>query len=85
MSPGTLSAAQWAGGKEAMHAITNVVVREALPSASAAAATMATAPACTSDNDFDGRIGLRISAIFVILFGSLFGILSIPSFDTFIA
>ena len=83
MSPGTLSAAQWAGGKEGMQAIANVVAREALASPSAAAATLATTPACTSDNDFDGRIGLRVSAIFVILFGSLFGILSIPSFGTF--
>ncbi|MCJ1301956.1 hypothetical protein MMC08_004757 [Hypocenomyce scalaris] len=30
-------------------------------------------PACVPDNDFDGRIGLRVSAIFVILIGSLFG------------
>lgn len=30
-------------------------------------------PACMPENDFDGRIGLRVSAIFVILAGSLFG------------
>ncbi|KAA6410356.1 MAG: plasma membrane low affinity zinc ion [Lasallia pustulata] len=30
-------------------------------------------PACAPENDFDGRIGLRVSAIFVILVGSLFG------------
>ena len=30
-------------------------------------------PACTAENEFDGRIGLRVSAIFVILAGSLFG------------
>ena len=30
-------------------------------------------PACTPENDFDGRIGLRISAIFVILAGSFLG------------
>lgn len=28
---------------------------------------------CSSRNEFDGRIGIRISAIFVILVGSLFG------------
>lgn len=28
---------------------------------------------CSSGNQFDGRIGIRISAIFVILAGSLFG------------
>ena len=31
------------------------------------------APACSSGNDFDGRVGIRVSAIFVILIGSLFG------------
>ncbi|KAL8956878.1 MAG: hypothetical protein Q9193_005709, partial [Seirophora villosa] len=30
------------------------------------------APACDVGNDFDGRLGVRISAIFVILVGSLF-------------
>lgn len=28
---------------------------------------------CSSGNEFDGRIGIRVSAIFVILVGSLFG------------
>lgn len=28
---------------------------------------------CDAGNDYDGRIGLRVSAIFVILIGSLFG------------
>lgn len=60
-----------------MEAVANLVARGALQAAvvasSAAAATQAAKPACTSDNDFDGRIGLRISAIFVILIGSLFG------------
>ncbi|KAI9672413.1 MAG: hypothetical protein M1829_004492 [Trizodia sp. TS-e1964] len=32
-----------------------------------------TTPGCSAGNDFDGRLGLRISAIFVILVGSLFG------------
>ena len=30
-------------------------------------------PACNTGNDYDGRMGLRISAIFVILVGSMFG------------
>jgi len=30
-------------------------------------------PQCDSGNKFDGKIGLRISAIFVILIGSLLG------------
>lgn len=33
---------------------------------------------CNSENDFDGRIGLRVSALFVILIGSTLGEL-IPS------
>jgi len=30
-------------------------------------------PECSSNNDYDGRIGLRIASIFVIWFGSTFG------------
>lgn len=30
-------------------------------------------PACGTSNDYDGRMGLRISSIFVILVGSLWG------------
>ncbi|KAL1966603.1 hypothetical protein VTN77DRAFT_4014 [Rasamsonia byssochlamydoides] len=30
-------------------------------------------PACDTGNEFDGRLGVRISSIFVILVGSLFG------------
>ncbi len=30
-------------------------------------------PACSSSNDYNGRLGIRVSAIFVILVGSLFG------------
>ena len=37
------------------------------------AAAQTTAAGCDSGNDYDGRIGLRISAIFVILIGSCFG------------
>lgn len=32
-----------------------------------------TTPICETGNDYDGRMGVRISAIFVILVGSLFG------------
>ena len=43
-------------------------------SAATAAATSSSSPlACLETNDFDGRIGVRVSAIFVILVGSLFG------------
>ncbi|KAF2192320.1 low-affinity zinc ion transporter-like protein [Zopfia rhizophila CBS 207.26] len=31
------------------------------------------APACSVDNEYDGRMGIRISAIFVILIGSMLG------------
>ncbi|KAJ6035388.1 hypothetical protein N7499_002545 [Penicillium canescens] len=31
------------------------------------------APPCTTGNEYDGRMGLRISSIFVILVGSIFG------------
>ena len=72
---------------EGLQAVVHLVARGALPSAaaasSAAAATSTPQPACTSDNDFDGRIGLRISAVFVILIGSLLGTLGSPSFGVF--
>ena len=72
---------------EDVQAAANLVARGALQSAaaasSAAAATSTAHPACTSDNDFDGRIALRISAVFVILIGSLLGTLSSPSFGVF--
>lgn len=31
------------------------------------------APACDAGNEYDGRMGLRISSIFVIMVGSMFG------------
>ena len=75
-----LSISLWAGRMEGVQAIANVVARGALQSAaaasSAAAATVTTQPACASDNNYDGRIGVRVSAIFVILVGSMFGTLS---------
>lgn len=40
--------------------------------ASSATAVAAQGP-CSDGNDFDGRIGVRISALFVILIGSLCG------------
>jgi zinc transporter 1/2/3 len=30
-------------------------------------------PACESGNEYDGRMGVRISAIFVIMIGSMLG------------
>lgn len=57
-----------------VEAIANVVVRQAAGTAAATLAAASTAkPACSPDNDYDGRIGLRISSIFVILVGSMFG------------
>jgi zinc transporter 1/2/3 len=32
-----------------------------------------TMPACESSNEYDGRMGVRISSIFVILVGSTWG------------
>jgi solute carrier family 39 (zinc transporter), member 1/2/3 len=32
---------------------------------------------CSGGNGYDGRLGLRISSVFVIAAGSLFGMLSI--------
>ena len=76
-----LSVSLWAGRMEGVQAIANVVARVALQSAAAAssaAATATTQPACASDNDYDGRIGVRVSAIFVILVCSMFGTLTQP-------
>ena len=55
----------------------DLIVRKAYETAvatitAAAAAAATSKPACASDNDYDGHIALRISAIFVILMGSLF-------------
>ena len=52
-----------------------VVARQVSSTAAAAMTSAMSTPqtACASDNDFDGRIGLRVSAIFVIMAGSLFG------------
>ncbi|KAL8801934.1 MAG: hypothetical protein Q9200_006762 [Gallowayella weberi] len=50
---------------------TRVIARQVGSAATSAAAE--TSVACDTGNEFDGRTGVRISAIFVILIGSLFG------------
>ncbi|MCJ1279084.1 hypothetical protein MMC21_006906 [Puttea exsequens] len=65
----------------AVGAAAGVIVREAAQTVladptgtvSSAAVATSTRPACMVENDYDGRLGLRVSAIFVILVGSLFG------------
>lgn len=54
--------------------LTRVVARQVAPSAiTSATAAATTAASCDLNNKYDGRLGLRISALFVILVGSLFG------------
>ena len=60
--------------------IADLVVRQVGETAAAAATSIAAAPeaedvapACEPENEYDGRIGLRVSAIFVILVGSTLG------------
>ncbi|KAI4127124.1 MAG: hypothetical protein LQ338_003366 [Usnochroma carphineum] len=55
--------------------LSQVLARQVAPSAiiPSAAAAETSMPSCDAGNEFDGRIGVRISAIFVILVGSLFG------------
>ena len=50
-----------------------VLARQASNGIAAATTTAAAADACDTGNDYDGRIGVRVSAIFVILVGSLIG------------
>ncbi len=65
----------------AVRDVADVMIRQAVDavgatvtSAAAAATSSSSAPpVCMPDNEYDGRIGLRISAIFVILIGSVFG------------
>ncbi len=52
--------------------ISQLVIRQAA-STSAATAAQPITISCDVGNGYDGRIGLRVSAIFVILVGSLFG------------
>lgn len=54
--------------------LASLVSRQAIGDEPTTAEAAADAPAgCESGNEFNGRIGLRISAIFVILIGSLLG------------
>lgn len=57
----------------AVQHIADVVARQAYQSAAASTSAAAAPPACDGGNDYDGRVGVRISAIFVILVGSSFG------------
>lgn len=61
----------------AVERIADLVIRQVGETAAAAATSLAAAPedapTCEADNEYDGRIGLRISAIFVILVGSTLG------------
>ena len=57
-----------------MNDLVSLVARQAAQTTTAAdAATTSMHPQCDSGNDFDGRIGLRVSSIFVILVGSFLG------------
>ncbi|KAL9580790.1 MAG: hypothetical protein Q9212_004287 [Teloschistes hypoglaucus] len=53
--------------------LAGVVARQVAPSAIMSSAAAETHVACDLGNEYDGRLGVRISAIFVILVGSLFG------------
>ena len=55
--------------------VAQLVIRQATSTTPATAVTTApsTTGGCEAGNGYDGRIGLRVSAIFVILVGSLFG------------
>ena len=50
-----------------------LIARQALQTAVATTAVTRAPGGCESGNEYDGRIGLRISAIFVILVGSTLG------------
>ena len=56
-----------------LHEVTRIIARQVAESAIIESADAETVVACDAGNEYDGRIGLRISAIFVILVGSLFG------------
>ena len=66
--------------------LAHILVRQATSAAASAAtatvaAAVADASACVSDNEYNGDLGARISAIFVILVGSLFGKAVVTSYD----
>lgn len=52
--------------------VTQLVIRQAASTTTTTAA-QSTTISCDTGNGYDGRIGLRVSAIFVILVGSTFG------------
>jgi solute carrier family 39 (zinc transporter), member 1/2/3 len=56
--------------------LARLVLRQDLPGAEASTDEEVT---CEGANGYDGRMGVRISAIFVILVGSLFGKLAITT------
>ncbi|KAL8846265.1 MAG: hypothetical protein Q9221_008638 [Calogaya cf. arnoldii] len=55
--------------------LTRIVARQVAPDAVLETAAAETQVACDAGNEFNGRTGVRVSAIFVILMGSLFGAL----------
>jgi zinc transporter 1/2/3 len=62
---------------EAAMEVARLVLRQ---SDASGAETQPEAPiTCSQQNEYDGRMGVRISAIFVILVGSLFGKSSLPT------
>lgn len=63
-----------------------LVARQAVGTAAATSAAVAeiTAAGCASGNDYDGRIGVRISALFVILIGSTLGKILLLSRDNYV-
>lgn len=61
-----------------VHAFAELLVRQATDTAAAVAAatsgaTPDAAPACEAGNTYDGRLGIRVSAIFVILVTATLG------------
>ena len=63
------------GGASASFTLASAMATAAATAAASAAATSGAdvAPACESGNDYNGLFGVRVSAIFVILIGSLIG------------
>ena len=62
-----------AGLEELVHMVVRQATATVASAATAVASTRSSSQGCPSDNDYNGQIGARISAIFVILIGSLFG------------
>ena len=61
------------GLKELAYVVARQAISTSPPTAAATAIVTTGGTGCQPNNDYDGRIGLRISAIFVILVGSSFG------------